>query len=182
MTEEDAAVEAEEERPSKSQLERVSSMFVMTPEMAKKCKEHGDKIMAERKSKAALYKLQRDEKLKAIGQENCDQFFIEKIAEVKDISNKDDEEALKTSEDTATELVTREVRKRKKAEAEALQKVLELAKEIEVPASVLLKDAAAEVAEQALKSTAELQMEVTAEAENLLLAPRSETMSGISST
>jgi len=47
---------------------------------------------------------------------------------------------------------------------------------------VLLKDAAAEVAEQALKSTAELQMEVTAEAENLLLAPGSEAMTGNSST
>jgi len=66
MTEEDAVVEAEEERPSKSQLERVSPIFVMTPEMAKKCKEHGDKIMAEKKRKAALYKLQREEKLKAI--------------------------------------------------------------------------------------------------------------------
>ena len=35
-------------------------MFVMTPEMAKKCKEHDDKIMAEKKRKAALYKLQRN--------------------------------------------------------------------------------------------------------------------------
>ena len=60
--------------------------------------------------------------------------------------------------------------------------LLELAREIEVPASVLLKDAAAEVAEQALKSTTELQMKVTAEAENMLLAPGSEAMSGTSST
>jgi len=93
-----------------------------------------------------------------------------------------DEEALKTSEDAATELVTREVRKRKKADVEALQKVLEIAKAIEVPASVLIKDVVAEVAEQALKSTEELQMEVIAEVENLLLTPGSEAMTGISST
>jgi len=74
-------------------------------------------------------------------------------------------------EAVTTELVTREVRKKKMADAEALQKVLEMAKEIEVPTSMLFKDAAAEVAEQALKSVAELQMDVTAEAENLLLAP-----------
>jgi len=68
-----------------------------------------------------------------------------------------------------------------------------MAKDIEVPASVLFKDAAAKVAEQALKSAAELQMDVTAEAENLLLAPGvegdqmvstagSEAISGNSST
>jgi len=67
-------------------------------------------------------------------------------------------------EAAATELVTKEVRKKKKANAEALQKVLEMAKDIEVPASVLFKDATAEVVEQALKSAAELQMDVTAEA------------------
>jgi len=59
-------------------------------------------------------------------------------------------------EAAATELVTREVRKKKKADVEALQKVLEMAKDIEVPALVLFKDVAAEVAEQALKSVAEL--------------------------
>jgi len=42
------------------------------------------------------------------------------------------------------------------ADAEALQKVLEIAKEIEVPASMLFKDVVVEVAEQALKSVAEL--------------------------
>jgi len=96
-------------------------------------------------------------------------------------------------EAAATELVTREVRKKKMADAEALQKVMKMAKEIEVPASMLFKDAAAEVAEQALKSAAELQMDVTVEDENLLLAPGvegvqmistagSEAMSGNTST
>jgi len=80
----------------------------------------------------------------------------------------------------ATELVTREVRKKKMADAEALQKVMEIAKEIEVHASMLFKDAVAEVAEQALKSAAELQMDVTAEAENPLLAPGVERVQMVS--
>jgi len=70
VTEDIDGVEKEEERPSKRQsgVEIASPMFVMTPEIAKRCKEHGDKIMAEKKRKAAQYKLDRDEQLKAIGQ------------------------------------------------------------------------------------------------------------------
>jgi len=58
---------------------------------------------------------------------------------------------------------------------------------------MLFKDAVAEVVEQALKSASKLQMDVTTEAENLLLAPsvegvqmvstaESEAMSGNTST
>jgi len=63
-------IEVEEERPSKRQsgVDIVSPMFVVTPEMAKRAKEHADKLTAEKKRKAAQYKLERDEKLKAIGQ------------------------------------------------------------------------------------------------------------------
>ena len=42
--------------------------------------------------------------------------------------------------EAATELVTREVRRKKAADAAALQKALEIVKEIEVPANVLLKE------------------------------------------
>jgi len=66
------------------------------------------------------------------------------------------------------------------ADVEALQKVLEMAKEIEVPTSMLFKDVVAEVVEQALKSAAELQMDVTAEAENLLLPPSVEGVQMVS--
>jgi len=113
-------MEAKEERPYISNLVRVSPMIVMTPEMEKACKEHGDKIMVEKKRKAALYKLQRDEELKVMGLENCDQFYLEKIAEVQEISKRVDEEAVRSAEADATELVTREVKKKKKAEVEAL--------------------------------------------------------------
>ena len=49
-------------------MDIVSPMFVVTPEMAKRAKEHADKLTAEKKRKHAQYKLERDEKLKAIGQ------------------------------------------------------------------------------------------------------------------
>jgi len=62
VTEETDDAEKGEERATKRQTgeERVSPMFIMTPELTKKCKEHGAKIMVEKKRKAALYKLQRD--------------------------------------------------------------------------------------------------------------------------
>jgi len=72
--------------------------------------------------------------------------------------------------EAATELVTREVKKKKAEEAAALQKSLEVAKEIEVPASLLSKTVVAAVAEEAMKNVAELQGMVTSEAENLLMA------------
>jgi len=72
--------------------------------------------------------------------------------------------------EAATELVTRDMKKKKAEEAAALQKALEVAKEIEVPASLLSKTAVAAVAEEAIKSVAELQGMVTSEAENLLMA------------
>jgi len=74
----------------------------------------------------------------------------------------------------ATELVTREVKKKKAEEAVALQKALEVAKEIEVHASLLSKTAVATVAEEAMKNVAELQGMVTSEAENLLMASSAE--------
>ena len=63
-------------------MEIVSPMFIVTPEMAKRCKEYSDDLMAEKKRKAAQYKLERDEQLKAMGLENCDQFYVEKLVKV----------------------------------------------------------------------------------------------------
>jgi len=47
-------------------------MFVVTPAMASMAKERADKLIAEKKKQIAQYLLEKDEKLKAIGQENCD--------------------------------------------------------------------------------------------------------------
>jgi len=97
-------MEAEEERPSKRQsgVDIVSSMFVVTPEMAKRCKEHGDQILAEKKRKAAQYKLERDEKLKAIGLGDHGNFYEEKLAEVQEIASKVEEEAVKGAKEILT--------------------------------------------------------------------------------
>ena len=93
----EAGEEAKEERPIKRQAgkEIVSPMFIVTPEMAKRCQEYIDNLMAEKKRKVAQYKLERDEQLKAMGLENCDQFYVEKLAEVQEIANKVEEEVVK---------------------------------------------------------------------------------------
>ena len=90
-------IEVEEERPIKRQsgVEIVSPMFIVTPEMAKRAKEHVDKLTADKKKKAAKYKLERDEKLKVIGQGDYGNFYEEKLAEVQEIASKVEEEAMK---------------------------------------------------------------------------------------
>ena len=72
-------------RKRQSAAEIVSPMFVVTSLMASMANERADKLIAEKKKKTAQYLLERDEKLKAIGQENCDEFYVEKIDEVKEI-------------------------------------------------------------------------------------------------
>jgi len=94
-------IEAEEaagvERPIKRQAgeEIVSPMFTVTLEMEKRCQEYTDNLKAEKKRLTAQYKLERDEKLKTMGLENCDQFYVEKIVEVQVLASKVEEEAMK---------------------------------------------------------------------------------------
>jgi len=57
----------------------------------------------------------------------------------------------------ATEFVTREVRGKKAADAVALEKALEIEKEIEVPAEVLLKESTVEAAHKVIKLSENLQ-------------------------
>jgi len=83
-------MDAEEQRPSKRQpaaKEIVSPIFIVTPAMANRAKEHADNLIAEKKKKKSQYLLERDEKLKAIGQENCAEYYVEKIVEVKKIAS-----------------------------------------------------------------------------------------------
>ena len=65
-------------------------------------------------------------------------------------------------EDDATDLVTREVRRKKAADIVALQQTLEIAKEIEVPAEVLLKESTVADAHKVVKLVANLQELVVA--------------------
>jgi len=53
----------------------------------------------------------------------------------------------------ATEIVSREVRRKKKADVAALEKALQLAKEIEVPTEVLIKESTVEAAQLGIELT-----------------------------
>jgi len=60
-------------------------------------------------------------------------------------------------------MVTREVRKKKVVDVAALQQALEIAKEIEVPAEVLLKESIAEVAQKVVELAGDIQELVVAD-------------------
>jgi len=94
-------MDAEEQRPRKRQptaKEIVSPMFIVTPVMANRAKEHADKLIAEKKKKSAQYLLERDEKLKAIGQENYDEYYEENISEVKGTAGEAAQDAVKEAQ------------------------------------------------------------------------------------
>jgi len=59
--------------------------------------------------------------------------------------------------EAATELVTREVKKKKTVDAAALEKALEIAKEIKVPVEVLLKESSVEAAHKVIELSENLQ-------------------------
>jgi len=66
-------------------------------------------------------------------------------------------------------LVTREIRSKKTADVDALKKVLELAKKIEVPASSMAREDVGVSAQQVIKAAEEAQEFVTTEAGSLLI-------------
>jgi len=95
-------MDAEEQRPSKRQpggVDLVCPMSSVTPTMTNRAKEHADKLTAEKKKKAAQYIAERDEKLKAIGQEDCAKFYVDKLAEVKTIVGEVEKEAVKEAQE-----------------------------------------------------------------------------------
>jgi hypothetical protein len=69
----------------------------------------------------------------------------------------------------ATDLVTREVKRKKAEDDAALQKALEIAKEIEVPASSLARADAITDAQEVVQATEEIQGLETSEAGNMLM-------------
>ena len=81
--------EAKEERAKKKQAfeEKYESlMFVITPAIARMAQEYADKMIADKKKQKADYFAARDAKLKSLGLENCDEYFLQKIAEVRQIA------------------------------------------------------------------------------------------------
>jgi len=76
--------------------------------------------------------------------------------------------------EAATELVIREVKKKKAEDAVALQKALEVARDIEVPASSLSGATMAAVAEEIMNNAADLQGMATSEVGSLMVVQRAE--------
>jgi len=81
----------------------------------------------------------------------------------------------------ATELVTRKVR-RKKMNDETVERVVELASQITVPASILVKEDAAQAAHQVIKAAAIIQELAASEAEVLGIVATAEAKEGNTST
>jgi len=81
--------------------EIVSPMFVMTPEMARMADEHADKLLEEKKKKKKKeqYLAEREEKLKSIGLDSCDEFYVQKLAEVREIADTVEQEAVKEAKE-----------------------------------------------------------------------------------
>jgi len=95
-------VEAEEARPKKMQstdTQNECPMFVMTPEMARRAKEYADKLTADKKKKKEEYLAARDARLKSLSLEDCDEYYVQKIAEVKKIAGSVEEETVKEAKE-----------------------------------------------------------------------------------
>jgi len=76
--------------------------------------------------------------------------------------------------EATTELVTREVKKKKAAVVAALQKALEVARDIKVPASSLSRASVAAVAEEVLNNAVDLQRMATSGVGSLMMVQRAE--------
>jgi len=75
-----------------------SEDFVMTPKKAKEAQELADRMIAAKKKEKAALKAARDAKLKSLGLENCDEYFVQKIAEVKQIAGSVEQQATEEAE------------------------------------------------------------------------------------
>ena len=73
-----------QKQSSVTQIE--SPMFVMAPAMATMTNEYTDTMIVEKKKKKADYLAAREEKLQSLGLEDCDEYFVQKLAEVRQIA------------------------------------------------------------------------------------------------
>jgi len=95
-------VEVEEGSTKKKQssdTQYESPMFVMTPAMARMTKEYADTMIAEKKQKEAEYLAARDAKLQSLGLENCDEYFVQKIAEVRQIAGSVEQQVVEKAQE-----------------------------------------------------------------------------------
>jgi len=101
--------------------------FVMTPEGAREAHKQIERMLAERRKEKEAIKAARDEKLQSIGIDASDEYFLEKLDEVKQIADSVEQFALKEA-------------------AEMLEKILE-ASEADGSAAALESTSIAEVSE-----------------------------------
>ena len=80
---EDVEAESRTKKKQSTDKQYESPMFVMTPEMVKHADEKAKKMIADKKQQKIDYLAARDAKLKSFGLENCDEYYVQKIAEVK---------------------------------------------------------------------------------------------------
>jgi len=95
-------VETEEEKAKKKKAfeeKYESPMFIMTPAMAKTAQEYADKMIADKKQQKADYFAARDAKLKELGLDKCDEYFVQKIAEVRQIAGFVEQQAAEEAEE-----------------------------------------------------------------------------------
>ena len=71
----------------------------MTPAMARMTKEYADTMISEKKQKKADYLASRDAKLQSLGLENCDEYFVQKIAEVRQIAGLVEQQVVEEAQD-----------------------------------------------------------------------------------
>jgi len=71
----------------------------MTPEMSKRVDEHAKKLLAEQKKMKKEYLAAREEKLKSIGLDSYDEFYVQKLTEVKEIVDSVELEAVKETKE-----------------------------------------------------------------------------------
>jgi len=69
--------------------------FVMTPEDAREAQKQIERMLAERKKEQAAIKAARDEKLQSIRIDASDDYFLEKLAEVRQIADSVEKQAVK---------------------------------------------------------------------------------------
>jgi len=101
-------VEAEESKTKKKQStdkQYESPTFVMTPEMIKHADEKAKKMIADKKQQKIDYLAARDAKLKSLGLENCDEYYVQKIAEVKQIDGSVEQGAVKEAKEILEQIL-----------------------------------------------------------------------------
>jgi len=90
-------VETEEEKAKKKKAfeEKYESlMFVMTPSMTKMAQEYADRMIADKKQQKVDYLVARDARLKELGLDNCDEHYVQKLDEVRQIAGLMEQQAV----------------------------------------------------------------------------------------